>query len=61
MKKLLPAVLDSASNFNLLYKNIVEDLSSVFNVLPLHHAGGDTLQTYFIYHKVVEVQDSFED
>ena len=38
----------------------MKDLSPVFNALPLHHAGGDTLQTYFIYHKVVEVQDSFE-
>ncbi|SLM36152.1 Ribonuclease H-like domain [Lasallia pustulata] len=55
----LPAVLDSASDLNLLRKDIVEDLSLVFDALPLRHAGGDTLRTYSVYHKVVEVQDSF--
>ena len=55
VEKLLSAVLNSASNLNLLYKNIVKDLSSVFNVLPLHYAGEDTLQTYFIYYEVVKV------
>ena len=37
----------------------MKDLSPVFDVLLLHHAGGDILRTYFIYHEVVEVQDSF--
>ncbi|SLM40198.1 Zinc finger, CCHC-type [Lasallia pustulata] len=55
----LPAVLDSASDLNLLCKDIVEDLSPVYDALPLRHAGGDTLRTYSVYHKVMEVQDSF--
>ena len=59
-EKLLPAVLNSASDLNLLYKNIVKDLLPVFDMLSLCYAEGDTLWTYFIYHKVVKVQDSFE-
>ena len=37
----------------------MKDLSPVFNVLLLYYAGGNTLQTYFIYYEVVEVQDLF--
>lgn len=57
--KSLLTVFDSTSDLNLLHKNIVKDLSFVFDVLSLHHAEEDILQTYFIYHKVVKVQDSF--
>ena len=54
-------VLDSVSDLNLICKNIAELLTSVFKAVPLQHAEGQLLWTYSVYHKEVEVKDSFRN
>lgn len=58
-EKSLAAVLNSVSDLNFIYKNIAESLISVFKMSSLQHTEGQLLQTYFVYHKKVEVENSF--
>ena len=60
-EKSLQTVLNSVSDLNLIYKNLTESIISVFKVPSFQHTDSQLLQTYFIYHEKVKVENSFRD